>query len=206
MTMKTLADMGTGVSPMVALRMEQVQGQGHKYSGSVARLSDCGRYRWFLARSWLVGRGTVCFVMLNPSTADGNIDDRTVRRCVSYGQSWGYQRLTVVNLFGWRSTDPSELYRVSDPVGSENDKWIIQSATTADLLVCAWGIRGQIKDQSLKVLDRLVAAGVVPFVLALTDGGFPAHPLYLPARLRPKPFDALKCLVGMDWRTDENLG
>ena len=177
--------------------MDQEQGQGQGYFGSVARFSDCGRYRWFLARDWLVGRGTVCFVMLNPSTADSQIDDRTIRRCYTYAQAWGYKRLTVVNLFGWRSTDSSELYRVEDPIGSENDKWIVLAAKAADRVICAWGIHGELKDRAQHVVKRLVAAGVKPFVLTMTYGGHPAHPLYLAARLRPKPFNASKYLVGI---------
>lgn len=50
-------------------------------SGAV--ISDCGQYRYALSRGgWMGGKGTVLFVMLNPSTADASEDDPTIRRCV----------------------------------------------------------------------------------------------------------------------------
>jgi len=63
-----------------------------------ADVSECGRYRWSLRRSWMFfgedgghrpGKGVCCFVMLNPSTADGTQDDPTIRRCINFAQSWG---------------------------------------------------------------------------------------------------------------------
>jgi hypothetical protein len=47
-----------------------------------ATISDCGRYRYALGRRWDDGP-TACWVMLNPSTADADVDDPTIRRCVS---------------------------------------------------------------------------------------------------------------------------
>lgn len=73
-----------------------------------ADISDCGRYRWRLSRRWDDGP-QACFVMLNPSTADGLDDDPTVRRCVRFARGWGYGELVVVNLFPYRATDPGEL-------------------------------------------------------------------------------------------------
>ena len=61
------------------------------YTAAGATLDPEGRYRWTLTRRWApvrpVHTGTVCWVMLNPSTADGADDDPTIRRCVGYSQS-----------------------------------------------------------------------------------------------------------------------
>lgn len=59
-----------------------------------ALISECGRYRYALTRTWDTRRTAVAFVMLNPSTADATTDDPTVRRCASFAR-----RL--------RSTDPA---------------------------------------------------------------------------------------------------
>lgn len=40
-----------------------------------AIISDCGRFRYMLRRSWDISRPAVTFVMLNPSTADAEKDD-----------------------------------------------------------------------------------------------------------------------------------
>src|SRR4051812_19920431 len=64
-----------------------------------ASISSCELYRWTLTRDWADG-ARVCWVMLNPSDADHEIDDPTILR------SWGYSGFTVVNLYPFRSPSP----------------------------------------------------------------------------------------------------
>lgn len=80
-----------------------------------AKISVCGRYRYFLERVLPSGDGAMCFVMLNPSTADGEADDATIRRCIYFAGREGCKNLWVVNLFAFRATDPRELLKVDDP-------------------------------------------------------------------------------------------
>ena len=55
-----------------------------------ARISKCDKYRYFLERHWnLDGNKTVLFIGLNPSIADANIDDPTIRRCINFAKTWG---------------------------------------------------------------------------------------------------------------------
>lgn len=63
-----------------------------------ASISDCGRYRYALHRWWGDGARLI-FVMLNPSTADANVDDPTIRRCVGFARSLGFDGLGVFNLY-----------------------------------------------------------------------------------------------------------
>ena len=63
------------------------------YVWSAACFSDDRAYRYTLRRNFLIGEGTVGFVMLNPSTADETDDDPTVARCVSFALRWGYSAL-----------------------------------------------------------------------------------------------------------------
>ncbi len=93
-----------------------------------AVLSECARYRYRLDRAWERddhGLGTVTWVMLNPSTADADVDDPTIRRCIGFSKAWGYNALTVVNLFAWRATSPRDLCAVEDPVGPDNEAHLI---------------------------------------------------------------------------------
>lgn len=51
-----------------------------------AWISSCGRYRYSLTRDWKREGDfdrTCVFVILNPSTADGSVDDPTIRKCIS---------------------------------------------------------------------------------------------------------------------------
>ncbi len=149
-----------------------------------AVFSRCHRYRYALARKWDLSLPSVLFIALNPSTADAQNDDATVRRCVSFARSWGFGSVIIANLFAFRSTDPSLLYRVRDPIGPRNDRWLQRLSTDTSLTIAAWGVHGQIADRADGVLPRLTNA----HHLGLTKDGHPRHPLYLPAATKPIAF------------------
>jgi hypothetical protein len=162
-------------------------------NGSSAWFSGCQRYRYRLGRSWADGwQPPVTFIMLNPSTADAQVDDPTIRRCVAYTKAWGHSRLVVVNLYALRSTDPRGLWKASDPVGPYNDDHLAAAAEDAELagspLVAAWGAHAKPERVAqvlqLPGMDRLTALGV-------TKSGAPRHPLYLRADLTPEPWQPL---------------
>lgn len=89
-----------------------------------AILSEDRKYRYILSRTWDETKPTVLFIGLNPSTADENEDDPTIRRCIIFAKSWGYGGLIMANLFAFRTTNPQGLYSEKNPVGSENDYYI----------------------------------------------------------------------------------
>lgn len=155
-----------------------------------AELSRCGRYRYRLTREWDDARPPATFVMLNPSTADAEEDDPTVRRCLGFARHWGCGSLVVVNLYAWRATNPADL--PADEVlrtGPDNDGWLSQSALDAldsdGPLIAAWGTRAAPR----RVADVLSLPGMGRMTaLAVTRAGHPGHPLYLPNGLRPMPW------------------
>jgi len=49
------------------------------------------------------GSRDVTWIMLNPSTADDQVDDPTIRRCIGFSRAWGFGAMNVVNLFALRS-------------------------------------------------------------------------------------------------------
>lgn len=123
---------------------------------------------------------TVAFIMLNPSTADAEVNDPTVRRCIGYATDWGFERLLVGNLFALRATDPRELRRAKNPVGVENDAWLRRIIEASDLVICAWG------SHSLAAKRAHEFFGDSPVrCLATTKDGHPRHPLYLRRDLTP---------------------
>ena len=85
-----------------------------------AVISQDNKYRYQLSRIWDNEKPTVLFIMLNPSTADADADDPTIRRVVNFAKSWGYGGVFVGNLYAFRSTDPKGLKHTEDPVGEEN--------------------------------------------------------------------------------------
>lgn len=156
-----------------------------------ADVSECGRYRYALERWWMFGTGTVLFVMLNPSTADAVDDDPTVRRCISFAQRWGHQRLIVCNLFAWRATDPRELRTAADPVGPMNDERMAECAGVASLILCAWGNHGAHAGRDKYVREALYTIRPLHH-LGLTGKRQPRHPLYLRGDLKPLEWESVR--------------
>jgi len=148
-------------------------------AASVAVYSDCERYRYLLTRVWDKGGRTALFVMLNPSTATEVQNDPTVERCERRARALGYGGFRVANIFAWRETDPKAMRRAADPVGSENDRAIADSALWADRVICAWGAHGAHLGRGLAVERLLRATGVPLYHLGLTKDGHPKHPLYI---------------------------
>jgi hypothetical protein len=154
-------------------------------SPSGALFSSCRRWRYLLWRRWDERLPVANFLMLNPSTADEFQLDPSCTRARLYAERWGYGSLIVTNLFGWRATDPVEMKAAREPVGRANDRAIVQAAQEAEIVVCAWGNHGAHLERSLKVLTLLRKARVPLHALRINGAGEPAHPLYLPANLRP---------------------
>lgn len=151
---------------------------------SGAAFSDCRRYRYALWRSWDEALPRVMFIGLNPSTADENKDDPTLRRCMGFARAWGYGSVGNGNLFAYRATDPKAMLAAPDPVGPDNDRWLRRLAEEADLVVAAWGNHGIHLGRSAAVSELLPKL----HCLAVNRSGEPAHPLYQPAHRQPKPF------------------
>jgi hypothetical protein len=157
-------------------------------SASGAHFSACRRWRTLLWRSWDANKPVANFLMLNPSTADERVLDPTCARARDYAERWGYGTLLVTNVFAWRATDPRAMKSADDPVGVDNDVAILLAARKAQIVVCAWGNHARHLERSRAVHGMLRGAAMALHVLRLNASGEPAHPLYLPARLRPTPW------------------
>jgi hypothetical protein len=165
---------------------------------SYATVSADEQFRYTLGRVWEPRRPRLVFVMLNPSTADADQDDPTIRRCRGFADSLDHGGIHVVNLYAFRATKPELLRSVADPIGPENDDHIRNAFALArregGMVIAAWG--------SDPGPDRLRAA----FVAALAHAaevelqalrisivtGQPYHPLYLPRASRPEPWQPPK--------------
>jgi hypothetical protein len=177
-----------GIQP-VALAALKLDGGPPPAIQRSAHVSDGGVYRYRLARNLGVGTGTVLFVMLNPSTADGAQDDATIRKCIGFTRRWGFAQLLVGNLFAYRATQPADLKAAGfggvDIVGSGNDHALLEMAAEATRVVMAYG--AMVREKGFRGRPRVVyelleseravhqAAGVKYEVVQL--GSFPRHPL-----------------------------
>lgn len=164
--------------------------QGHLFHDGAhpcangALFSDDDRYRFTLTREWAPGR-LIAFIGLNPSTADAENDDPTIRRCIGFAKREGGGRLLMLNLFNWRSTDPAALLGLSNPIGEPPEE-LARRWRDADLVICAWGaVHKTLRWRVDQARDLLATETLDRFrCLGRTKDGQPRHPLYLP-RLQP---------------------
>lgn len=157
---------------------------------SGATLSPDRLYRYELWRIWDSDLPLLAVCGLNPSTADEKTNDPTITRCINFAKAWGYGGIYMINLFGYRSTDPKALKSVADPIGPDNDRVIIEVVAGTDHTIVAWGVNGALFGRDTQVLDliRQGRHGHKVYHLGLTKGGHPKHPLYLRADTRPIPY------------------
>lgn len=151
-----------------------------------ALISDCGDYRYWLSRKW--GEGPPClFIMLNPSTADADKDDPTIRRCISFAKNNGYGELIVVNLFAYRSANPLALRKIFNHKFETNDAYIKELALgvvdKGGICIAAWGFSGTYMNACEIAKKLFIDLGVPLYCLGITTAKSPQpkHPLYLPA-------------------------
>ena len=147
-----------------------------------AELSNCRAYRYSLSRIWDKSKPYVLFIGLNPSTADENTDDPTIKRCVDYARRWGYGGLKMANLFAFRATLPSDLKKASEPIGIDNDSHIKELSKNAEITVVAWSDDGSYLNRFEDVLKIITN----PMCLNINKSGQPSHPLYQKKTLLPK--------------------
>jgi hypothetical protein len=159
-----------------------------------AVISPCGRYRYTLARTWDPEKTGALFLMLNPSTADAEQDDPTIRRCTGFAKSWGCGAVTVVNLFAFRTAYPVQLMVAAsvdyDIIGQENDDHIRTAldahSRPGGIIITAWGAQADkvlFSERRTDVLKMLSTYEVQ--CLGTTRCGHPRHPLYVPAKALP---------------------
>lgn len=155
-----------------------------------AGVSEDGRYRYSLWRRWS-GDDVMVFVMLNPSTADHEVDDQTIRRCVAFALREGCGGIEVLNLYAYRSRDPMVLCDVDDPEGPENgETWerVLRHFYRGPV-VAAWGgsfPRCLPGSRAYKAVDGAALSSW--FCLGRTVEGHPRHPSRLAADAELVPF------------------
>jgi hypothetical protein len=153
-----------------------------------------GRYRYSLWRTWSTRHPRIAFVLLNPSTADEQRNDPTIRRCLGFAQAWHYGSMEVVNLFAYRATDQRELFKANDPIGEENNRFLLQAVEHCSTVVLGWGNRGIFLGRDRQVIHLLAGRKDV-HCLGTTKDGQPRHPLYIKGDTSLVPF----CVPNIPW-------
>lgn len=145
-----------------------------------AELSPCGKYRYRLERTWNPALPRCAWVCLNPSTADAERDDPTVRKITGFSARLGYGGFVLFNVMALRATYPSDLRKHSNPRGPGNEAWEIAEAcreVSTDPPIIAWGqIHRDFGGYALEVVRALKVARCLGYT---KSDGQPRHPLML---------------------------
>ena len=148
-----------------------------------AILSPCGIWRYRLERDLGRDGPTVAIFGVNPSTADAEIDDQTIRKDMGFGRRLGWGRIIKGNKFAFRTTDIRRLRVAYDPVGPDNDVHLEQIMRDADVHVAAWGPLGKLPHDLRGRWRRVVAiaerVGCPLFCFGVAADGQPRHTLML---------------------------
>lgn len=159
-----------------------------------ASLSKDGLHRYSLFRIWDPTKPMVLFVMLNPSTADAEKDDNTIRKCTAMVRGWErYGGFLVGNLFSQRTPSPAALWEMDLEARGprvRNNKALREMASACAFSVVAWGDHGlRVPGRVMEVLAELKD----PHALRLTKRGAPWHPSFMrsfPGRHELIPYSA----------------
>jgi hypothetical protein len=174
--------------------MEQNIKKNHTYQASMfldvfesnAIFSEDRSLRFALQRMWEPTKDYVMFIGLNPSTANEETNDPTIRRVIGFAKKWGYGGVVMANCFPFVSTDPMDLKHIGV---AENDMWLETLGATAGLVVFAWGSFQIVKERKRDLqLSEMFPEAVA---LAINSDGSPRHPLYVPYDITPVKYVAL---------------
>lgn len=150
---------------------------------STAALSPCGTWRYRLTRKWDESLRVAVFIMLNPSTADAELEDPTIRKCMGFAKHNGLGGIEIYNLFAYRATKPKVLQGLissSERIGPENDDYLRAINRYSGTLVYAWGntLHAQPWFQE-RVAEVRGLFSYRPVYCVKQTGREPWHPLYV---------------------------
>ena len=151
------------------------------YSHADADLSLDGTHRYALSMEWASGTGLCGFIGLNPSTADADNDDPTIRRCVGFARDWGYAGIRVVNLFSLRTKSPALLKLADYPLcigGARNDQTIRECVDACGIVVAVWGVHGGYQNRTFFNCQYILFLNVSWHIASLLLGSLFAQ--YIP--------------------------
>lgn len=105
-----------------------------------AIFSQDKKYRYKLTTTWDENKKKATIIMLNPSKASELKSDKTVMNVTNFLIDTNeYGSLSIVNLFAYISTDPTQLFHRNKELEEVNDKYILQAVEKSDLIIIAWG-------------------------------------------------------------------
>lgn len=139
-----------------------------------AKFSDCGKYRYWLLRQWDPTLKTAMCIGLNPSTANAEVSDPTIKNLIQIMANNGYGGFFMVNLFALVSPHPNDLRSCPDPL-KDNDEWLEDVSKQCQDVIFCWGNFKQAEYRAKIMIKKYPDA----LCFGKNTNGSPKHPLYL---------------------------
>jgi len=147
-----------------------------------AKFSDCGKYRFWLSRIWENRLPKLMLIGLNPSTANAETDDPTIRSIIRIVGYNGFGGFYMTNLFPYITPKPSELDR-SDKMLDYNDHILMRLRIGIPNICFCWGTFDVLgRDKVIKELFPHASC------LGMNKDGSPKHPLFLKTKTDLIPY------------------
>lgn len=134
------------------------------------------RSRYRLWRIWDPSKPCILFIMLNPSTADSDKDDPTIKIIKQHAIAWGYGGIYVGNLYATCCSKSRDLV-ISDERDIVNETHIREMRQLCEKVVYGWGTKGPLgkKQKEPQWLRDMV--GETAYCIDVTKkDNIPKHP------------------------------
>ena len=138
-----------------------------------ADISNDKKERFSLSRIWDSKKPKVLYIMLNPSYADDELDDPTIKRLIFFSKKFKFGGFYVTNLFTQITPYPKEL-NMDNHLKKKNLKIISELIKKSNSIVYAWGNLVNEPRELLSIVKN-------PLCFKKNLNGTPRHPLYLPS-------------------------
>lgn len=140
-----------------------------------ADFSHDRNYRYALWRIWDRTKPLVMFIGLNPSTANENDNDPTIRSVGRISKNNGYGGFYMMNCFPYITAYP-ELLKRNPMLDEWNNNMLTVIASKCKDVVFAWGNFDVVKESGRD--KELIEMFPRAKALSINKNGSPKHPLY----------------------------
>jgi len=133
------------------------------------RYSIDNQYRYKLHDIWEHKKGLCMFIGAFPGSSFEAKDDRHTALYKKFAKELDYGGVIVSSLYAHVKASFKTVDSIDDPIGPDNDKWLLESANQARMILAVWGGNSDFKGQDQHVLKLLRTNNFVVHCLGVTD-------------------------------------
>ena len=141
-----------------------------------AKFSNNKKERFSLSRQWDESKRKILYIMFNPSIADNERDDPTIRRLINFTIKFNYGGFFVGNIFSLITPYPDQINTLNGS-SKKNVRELKKLINQVDKVVYAWG---NLTEEPNFLKDLVFN----PKCFGKNLNGSPKHPLYLPKNIQ----------------------